>query len=269
MHDDGPEILLTNDDGIQSPGIEALRDALLDVGDVTVVAPATDQSAVGRAISYEADVDDHPWGYAIEGTPSDCVVAGLGALVPDADIVVSGANKGANLGMYVLGRSGTVSAAVESTFFGVPAVATSLYVQQGDADFETVANDVDDYRTVAAATAHIVERGLATNAFEEADYLNVNGPRPSAASGDMRITTPSLAYDMDAHRDGHTVHLTDRMWQRMAHGEVPDEDGQTDRKAVVEGAISVSPLTAPHSTEGTERLGELAAAYRGRHRGDS
>lgn len=263
MHGETPEILLTNDDGIESPGIEALREALLDAGNVTVVAPASDQSAVGRAMSFQATVDDHPWGYVIEGTPSDCVVAGLGALVPDADIVVSGCNKGANLGMYTLGRSGTVSAAVEAAYFDVPAIASSLYVQQGDADFEDVANDVEDYRTAASATAHLTQASLENGLFDPADYLNVNAPRPADASGAMRITEPSRAYDMTASRDGHTVRLTDNMWQRMARGNVPDETRETDRHAVVQGAISVSPLTAPHTTEPNPELEAVADSYTG------
>jgi 5'-nucleotidase len=263
MHGDDPEILLTNDDGIESPGIEALRDALLDAGNVTVVAPASDQSAVGRAMSFRATVDDHPWGYVIEGTPSDCVVAGLGALVPDADIVVSGCNKGANLGMYTLGRSGTVSAAVEAAYFEVPAIASSLYVQQGETDFEEAAKDVADYRTAASATGHIVKASLENGLFEPADYFNVNAPRPPDANGEMAITEPSRAYDMTATRDGHTVHLTDNMWQRMSKGNVPDEHPETDRQAVVDGAVSVSPLTAPHTTEPSPELEAVAAAYTG------
>lgn len=261
MHREGPTILLTNDDGIDSPGIEALRDALIEVGDVTVVAPATDQSAVGRAMSFQMSVDDHPWGYAIDGTPSDCVVTGLGSLLSDADVVVSGCNKGANLGMYTLGRSGTVSAAVEAAYFDVPAIASSLYVQAGEANFEDVGNDVEAYSTAAAATAHVVNAGLSNGVFETADYLNLNAPQPADASGEMVVTSPSEAYDMTAHRDGHTVHLTDRMWQRMSKGDVPEEPGVTDRRAVVDGAISISPLTAPHTTERTEALEDLAAGY--------
>jgi 5'-nucleotidase len=112
---DEPSILLTNDDGIESAGLRALYDVLTGVGDVTVVAPAEDQSAVGRSLSHDVTVREHDLGYAIEGTPADCSVAGLGSLAPDTDIVVAGCNQGANLGSYVLGRSGTVSAAVAGT----------------------------------------------------------------------------------------------------------------------------------------------------------
>ncbi|MFB6217563.1 MAG: 5'/3'-nucleotidase SurE, partial [Halobacteriaceae archaeon] len=95
--------------------------------------------------------------------------------------------------------------------------------------------------------------------FDRADYLNLNAPLPGDGGG-MEITRPSRAYDMTADHDGDTVTLTDRMWERMASGNIPDPQG-TDRRAVVEGRVSVSPLTAPHTTERHEALDGLAAAY--------
>lgn len=250
-----PRVLLTNDDGIDSPGIEALYDRLSSVASVTVVAPATDRSAIGRALSGSVDVHDHQWGYALDGTPSDCVVAGLEVLVPDADLVVSGCNKGANLGLYVLGRSGTVSAAVEAAFFDVSAVAVSLYVKQGDADFDSLELPTEEYAVAADATAHLVEQAESAGVFDHADYLNLNAPRPRDFAGGMVVTRPSAAHDMTAHRDGHTVHLEDRMWHQMAHGEVPTGDADdTDRTALARGTVSVSPLTAPHTTEHHDAL---------------
>ncbi|MFB6105749.1 MAG: 5'/3'-nucleotidase SurE [Halobacteriaceae archaeon] len=258
--DEHPAILLTNDDGIDSPGLRALREGLSAVGDVTVVAPATDQSAVGRTMSSEVTIRDHDLGYAIEGTPSDCVVAGIEALDLHPDVVVSGCNAGANLGMYVLGRSGTVSAAVEAAFFGVPAVAASLYLP---VDRWREGTSRPDYREAVDATAHLVGRGLAAGVFDHADYLNVNAPLPQDdGNAAMEVTVPSRAYDMTADRDGDTVTLRDRMWDRMEEGEVPDSEG-TDRRAVVEGRVSVSPLTAPHSTERHESLDVVATDYGG------
>ena len=116
-------VLLTNDDGIDETGLRALHEALSGVAEVTVVAPADDQSAVGRSLSSRVAVDRRETGYAVHGTPADCVVAGLQSLAPDVDLVVSGCNRGANLGQYTLGRSGTVSAAVEAAFFECPAIA--------------------------------------------------------------------------------------------------------------------------------------------------
>ncbi|MFC4550994.1 MULTISPECIES: 5'/3'-nucleotidase SurE [Halorussus] len=270
---DALEILLTNDDGIDSPGIRALYDALSPVGNVTTVAPADDQSAVGRAMSYEVDVEDHELGYAVHGTPSDCVVAGLAELGPYPDVVVSGCNEGANLGAHILGRSGTVSAAVEAAFFGVPAIAASLHVPQDQWGRDT---HVEEYEEVAEAVRYLVERVPDSGVFEQAEYLNVNGPLPSesavggaARGGDaahaaerppMVVTRPSHVYDMDATRgDDGTVTLHDNTWDQMEEG-LPDPEG-TDRRAVYEGNISVSPLTAPHTTERHEALDELAERY--------
>ncbi len=264
-----PTILLTNDDGIDRPGFRAMYDALSAVGDVTAVAPAADQSAVGRAINVGSDiaVEDHPMGYELDGTPADCVIAGLEALVSDADLVVAGCNKGANLGAYVLGRSGTVSAAVEAAFFGVPAIAASAYLDVGDA-FAEYETDPAEYAHAVQATAYLADTALEAGVFETADYLNVNAPadhdgtapeRPPGAppSIPMRVTRPSLVYDMDATPTDGGVRLHDRIWERMAARDVPDPDG-TDRRAVVEGCVSVSPLTAPHTTERHDALDEIA-----------
>ena len=259
---DSPEILLTNDDGIDSPGIRALYDGLSEIGNVTTVAPATDQSAVGRAMSTEVGVVEHEIGYAIEGTPSDCVVAGLAEIGPYPDLVVSGCNKGANLGAYVLGRSGTVSAAVEAAFFEVPAVAVSLYVPASDVPFPDVTTTTADYAEAVDATAYLAENALGAGVFEGADYLNVNAPMPGEEPASMAITRPARAYDMDATRDGDgTITLHDRTWEQMASGDVPDPDG-TDRRAVLDGDVSVSPLTAPHTTKHHDALDALVEQYR-------
>jgi len=259
------EILLTNDDGIESTGFRALYDALSTVANVTAVAPAEDKSAVGRAMNHDVSVREHDLGYAIEGTPADCVVAGLGSLVPDADVVMAGVNRGANLGAYVLGRSGTVSAAVEATFFDVPAIALSLYVPVGeDTSYTDVDVDYDAYRNATHAAKYLAEHAIPAGVFERADYLNVNAPVPETVPGEgrpeMAITEPSTVYMMDATHDAERVTLHDRIWEKMAEGDIPDPDG-TDRRAIVDGKVSVSPLTAPHTTEHHEALDALAETY--------
>ncbi|MFB6109963.1 MAG: 5'/3'-nucleotidase SurE [Halodesulfurarchaeum sp.] len=254
------EVLLTNDDGIGSPGLRALYDALSEVGEVTAVAPVADQSAVGRSLSSEATVHGHELGYAVEGTPSDCVVAGLDALPCDPDVVVSGCNEGANLGMYVLGRSGTVSAAVEAAFFGVPAIAVSLYVPGDDITFAEVETDTGDYAEAARAIRYLVEHALGVGVFDRADYLNVNAPAPSNGRAPLAVTRPSHAHEMTATYEDGKITLHDEVWAKMADGDVDDPPG-TDRRAVVEGRVSVSPLTAPHSVEHHEALGALAERY--------
>jgi len=253
--------LLTNDDGIESVGFVALYDALSEIGDVTAVAPADDQSAVGRAISHEVTVHEHDLGYAVEGTPSDCVVAGLEALVTDADLVVAGCNRGANLGAYVLGRSGTVSAAVEATFFDVPAMAVSMYIPvREDAAFSDIEANGDSYAEAARATRYLADHALGAGVFEQCDYLNVNAPVAEWGPAPIEITRPSRLYEMDAVKNGDAVTLHDRIWEHMAEGDIPDPEG-TDRRAVVDGKVSVSPLTAPHTTEHHEALDALAETY--------
>jgi 5'-nucleotidase len=261
---DDLDVLLTNDDGIDATGLQALYDRLAEVANVTAVAPATDQSAVGRAISSSVTVHDHERGYAIEGTPVDCVVTGLSTLVPDADIVVSGCNCGANLGHHTLGRSGTISAAVEAAFFGVPAIAVSAYIPTEEfTDAETV-SDVEvpahQYAEAAQATEFLLERAYGEGVFEYADYLNVNAPITDRATGEMVLTRPSHIYRMDATRDGKTIHLEDNIWDMMAEGKVPDENG-TDRQVIMDNKVSISALTAPHTTEHHDELDAIIGDY--------
>ncbi|WP_181691935.1 5'/3'-nucleotidase SurE [Natronomonas sp. LN261] len=255
-------ILLTNDDGIDAVGIRTLYDRLSAVADVTAVAPADDQSAVGRQLSGTVELYEHELGYAVEGTPGDCVIAALGSLDFDPDVVVAGVNRGANLGAYVLGRSGTVSAAVEAAFFNVPAIAASVYFPAGEFAFEEGSPDPEHFREATRAVEYLVEHAPNVGVFESADYLNVNAPLPpESGSAPMEITRPSHVYEMDAEHDGNgTVTLHDRIWELMASGTVPDPVG-SDRRAVLEGHVSVSPLTAPHTTTDNEALSGIAETY--------
>ncbi len=254
------EILLTNDDGIDGTGLRAIYEALSDRADVTVVAPANDQSACGRSISHEVDVIEHELGYAIDGTPADCVVAGLAELAPDPDLVVSGCNKGANLGEYVLGRSGTVSAAVEAAFFDVPAIATSMFVPVTLKSLDDIDLEPADFGEAIRVTNFLVDRALEAGVFEHTGYLNVNVPMDDGEPAPIEITRPSKRYEMDAVRNGDAIHLEDHVWDSMDPETIPDPPG-TDRRAVAEGRISVSPLAAPHVTNHTEVLTDLVAAY--------
>ena len=257
---EAPEIVLTNDDGIDSLGIRALYDELSMVGDVTVVAPAEDQSAVGRSISSEVGVEEHELGYAVDGTPSDCVVAAMGELEPDPDLVVSGCNRGANLGAYVLGRSGTVSAAVEAAFFDVPAIATSLYVPAGDISYRDIEITKADFAEATRATRFLAERVPETDVFEAVSLLNVNAPPAGETPAPLEVTHPSPRYEMDAVENGGSVELRDRIWERMDPETLPDPAG-TDRRAVVEGKVSVSPITVPHADASPDVLEGLSAEY--------
>jgi 5'-nucleotidase len=253
-------ILLTNDDGVDAAGVRALYDALADEYAVTVVAPAEDQSSVGRLLSDDVAVEDHELGYVVDGTPVDCVVAGLDELVPEADAVVAGCNEGANLGAYTLGRSGTVSAAVEAAFFDVPAVATSMYVPGGD-DWWKREFEGADFSHAARATRFLLDEAVEAGVFDRVDYLNVNAPIADADRAPLRVTTPSTWYGMRAERNGNgRVGFSDPIWGRMNEDDVPDPVG-TDRRAVVDGEVSVSPLSVPHTAEPDAGLDELIDGY--------
>lgn len=126
------KILLVNDDGIHAPGLRAMRDALQTLGDVQVVAPLVEQSGVGHRITYlhpiltrEIMEDGEHYGWAVDGSPADCTKMGVLEYCKEPDLIVSGINSGANVGINVL-YSGTVAAAIEGAFFGITSIAVSL-----------------------------------------------------------------------------------------------------------------------------------------------
>lgn len=139
-------ILLTNDDGIYAPGLRALRRELLPLGEVTVVAPATEQSASGHSVTLlnpllvsevfdDVNGEKQFIGWAVEGRPADCVKLALLELLPDPpDVIVSGMNAGSNAGINVL-YSGTVAAAIEGAFYHFTAIAVSLEYDKKIYDF--------------------------------------------------------------------------------------------------------------------------------------
>ena len=170
------QILLTNDDGIFAPGIRALRKELTRLGNVTVVAPASEQSAVGHSITLlNPLLMQEVWeagefiGYAVEGKPADCVKLALVQLLPALpDVVISGINAGSNAGINVL-YSGTVAAAVEGSFFGVTSIAVSLCLP-----------GLGHYETAAKIAATVIEQILNHHAMP-GELYNINIPELAAA----------------------------------------------------------------------------------------
>ncbi len=266
---DGPQILLTNDDGIDAPGLHALFDELSSIGSVQVLAPADNRSAVGRSLTYgrtAGDDDelavgfedgefsspvphaDHELGYAIDGTPCDCVIVGLGALDPKPDIVVSGCNPGANIGAYVLSRSGTVSAAMEAAFLDTPSIAVSMDTLGYGGDLTP-----DSFAEPASLTADLVEYTLTHDVFDTVDYCNVNTPGPHRETAGIDLTIPSTVYEMDGSIEDGEFQLHNRLWEQMANGSIPDEPG-TDRRAILSDRTSISPLSVPYRATDHEAL---------------
>ncbi|MFC7231809.1 5'/3'-nucleotidase SurE [Saliphagus sp. GCM10025308] len=151
-----PAVLLTNDDGIDATGIRALYDALEPVADVTVVAPATDRSGMSRSDSNAFTVEERAEGYAVDGTPVDCVHFARGKLEREFDVVVSGCNDSPNLGAHKIERSGTVCAAIEAGFLGLPGIALSLYDSvTGSREFGR-----DEYADAERITRYLVRETL-------------------------------------------------------------------------------------------------------------
>ena len=226
-----PNILVSNDDGVHAPGLVVLADVLESVGTVFVVAPDRERSAVGHALTLHRPLRVErlaPRRFAVNGTPTDCVNLGvLGMLPVRPDVVVAGVNAGSNLGDDVT-YSGTVSAAMEGTLLGLPAVAVSL-VDSGEAS---------DYRRAAEVAAKLT-RLLLRDAGSGARLINVNVPR-------------------DRHRGVRLTRLGRRMYsekvieERDPRGKLYywigagppawEEGGDTDFAAVHAGYVSVTPL---------------------------
>src|SRR5829696_472508 len=151
-------ILLTNDDGILAPGIVAMYRELTKLGEVHVIAPETVQSAAGHGITISTPlltnrmtVEDTFTGIAVDGRPADCVKLAIAKLLPRApDLVVSGMNSGTNVRINVI-YSGTVAAAIEAAFLGLPSVAASLLIKS---DVET------DYARASVYAVRTIERIL-------------------------------------------------------------------------------------------------------------
>jgi len=232
-------ILLTNDDGIFAPGLSALREAVADMGEVTVVAPDSPQSAVGRAITLggpvvceHVHVDDKYWGFAVGGRPADCVKIAIHELTdPPPGLVLSGINAGSNVGVNVF-YSGTVSAAAEGALFGIPSVAFSM----------TVSDEMDFGR--AGRLCRWVLDGLLSGGLAGGQLVTVNLPALSAeAPCGIKVVPQSTAaiteeYQRTTQPDGKELFELSDFYE---HG---PQDGETDVTALAEGYITVTPLHA-------------------------
>lgn len=239
-------ILVTNDDGVTSPGLLALKVALESVGRVSVIAPDSNRSAIGRGITIhnplhveEVELSDGSVALATDGTPVDCVrFALLGLLGSVPDIIVSGINLGSNLGDDVT-YSGTVAAALEGVLLGWPAIAVSA--QTIDPQADQWDGDAYDFRAVAAFTARLVPKVLAPD-FPPRMILNVNAPglAPDAVSGARVTRLGRRIYD-----DKLTLMSTDGARRRFTiYGNLPTYLGGegTDFEAIAAAAISVTPM---------------------------
>ncbi len=231
------QILLTNDDGIYAPGLAALEQELLKLGHVTVVSPATEQSGVGHSITFlsplvvkEVFEGARRRGWAVEGSPADCVKLGIFEFCPSRPtLIVSGINGGLNAGINVL-YSGTVAAAIEGAFFGITSIAVSLEFSE-TADFDR-----------AAVMAVGVIKQILAQKEERSQLFNINIPTPA-------LTNPRgvKVVPMGVERYGeHFEKRTDPRGRSYywATTDPPPRRGahETDLTALEAGYVTVTPL---------------------------
>jgi 5'-nucleotidase len=257
-------ILITNDDGINAPGLAVLHAIATEIagpkGEVWTVAPAFEQSGVGHCISYTHPTmiaELGPRRFAAEGSPADCVLAGLYHVMKDAppDLVLSGVNRGNNAGENVL-YSGTIGAAIEAALHGIKAIALSQFFGPQNTKLD------DPFDAAVQLGAGVVRKLLDKGLWDTADYrlfYNVNfPPLPAkdvkgtrvAAQGFRRYT----AFSLEPH-----ISPTGRQFLWIKGGEQgkPTLPG-TDVTANVEGYISVTPLRCDLTAH--DRLADLDAA---------
>lgn len=232
-------ILLTNDDGVYAPGLRALRSELQKLGDVVVVAPATEQSAVAHSITLltpllvqeVADESGQCMGWAVEGRPADCVKLALLQLLPEPpDLIVSGLNAGSNAGINVL-YSGTVAAAIEGAFFQRTSIAVSLEYIKPKLDFVRGADLAR--RVIEQILAHDPGPG---------SLFNVNipclekGPIRGIRALPQNVAPYVERFDRRVDPRGRVYFWTTPEFR------CPDPNPDTDVSALGENYITVTPL---------------------------
>jgi 5'-nucleotidase len=224
-------ILVTNDDGVRSDGIQALADALGRLGEVVIVAPHIEASAIGHALTLRRPLRMEQIGdriYEVDGTPTDCVNIAVTKLFGGLpELVISGINKGFNLGDDIT-YSGTVAGAMEGALLGVPSIAVSRERTAGEYDFTTSA------QTAASVATLVIRQGLPPRTF-----LNINVP--SSRPKGFRLTVQA--------KRNHVTMVDERCdprgkpyyWIEEGQNDWEPHD-RSDYQAVRDGYISVTPL---------------------------
>jgi len=230
-------ILVTNDDGIYTDGIYWLWEAVKDFGNALVVAPDTEKSAVGHAITITNPLRTKYVnrrggfsGYAVNGTPADCVKIAVRSILKfPPDLVVSGINYGANVGTNVI-YSGTVSAATEGTIFGIPSIAVSID-----------SHHPKDFKSAMDITQNTLKKVLKFG-LPEGTLLNINVPDiPDEKIKGTRITTQGNSYFKDRFEKREDPRGNIYYWM-TGESVDPDSSGNTDNRALKDGYISVTPI---------------------------
>jgi 5'/3'-nucleotidase len=229
------KILVSNDDGYRAVGIRLLREALATLAEVTVVAPDRNRSGASNSLTLDVPLrvfESEPGVYYVQGTPTDCVHLAISGLFDyEHDMVVSGINDGANLGDDVL-YSGTVAAAIEGRFLGLPTIAISLCTTP----------DAEPHFATAAQVARQLVGQLLQTPLEPTLILNVNVPNvPFAALRGFRGTRLGFRHRSEPILPAHDPRGRPVYWVGPA-GPQQDAGPGTDFEAIAEGHVSVTPL---------------------------
>ncbi|MGA7797317.1 MAG: 5'/3'-nucleotidase SurE [Methanoregula sp.] len=240
-----PAILLTNDDGVNSLGIWAAYETLAPIADVTVVAPATQQSAVGRSISIFEPIRAnrikingiHAW--AVAGKPTDAVIIGLYALKLAPALVVSGINIGENLSFESIMTSGTMGAALEAANQGTKGIAFSLQVEDQGDKFDDPGQSSQSFDEAKKVVRDVVGRVLASGFPPAADVINVN--IPSKIKGGYEVT--HLARKLFHTGVEKRLDPRGRPYFWINGPLLEDAEEGTDVHAVRKGNVSITPIT--------------------------
>jgi 5'-nucleotidase len=240
-------VLLTNDDGIEAAGLQALRRALLEIPDVelAVIAPDGNRSAMARSITTrrplwvkEVDFGDGTVGYATDGTPVDCVrLARLGLVEDfDAELVVSGINHGSNLGDDIT-YSGTVAAALEAIVLGLPGIAVSQ--QSGALELDFRQGGAFDFTVAAGFTARLVA-DLQSVPLPPSTLLNINVPGAKPAGVEVARLGKRIYRDELALIEQGSAGR--RLYRIYGEASYEREETGTDLAAIADGRIAITPL---------------------------
>ncbi len=243
-------ILLTNDDGIYAPGLSALKEALEELGDIWVVAPAAEQSGVSHAFSlsgplYVEEVvwNGHRFGIAVNGTPVDAVKLAIRALLPQVpDLVVSGINRGENSGVDLF-YSGTVAGAMEAALLGIPAVAVSQSLRSlGEKVLRNPwGRKIVNYE-VSAYYARKVCEEVIRRGLPKGTMLNVNVPLiPMDKIRGVQITTQADSYYIEEMEERQDLRGVGYHWKHW-HKALQNDGLGSDVQAVQEGYVSITPV---------------------------
>jgi len=240
-----PSILLTNDDGVSSVGLWAAYEALAPFADVTVVAPATQQSAVGRSISIfeplrasQVMINGIPV-WSVAGKPTDAVIIGLYALKLNPDLIVSGINIGENLSFESIMTSGTAGAALEGSNQGTKGIAFSLQVEDQGDKFDDPRYNAQNFDAAKKVVRDVVSRILDRGFCPHADVINVN--IPSVVKGGYEITR--LARKLFLTGVEKRVDPRGRPYFWINGPLIEDAEEGTDVHAIRKGNISITPIT--------------------------